>query len=369
MNFIVIYPGRFHPFHRGHLASYEYLTRKYGDNSVYVVTSDVTAPITSPFRYEDKVKMITRLGIPPGHVKRVKNPYQAQEIVNALTDEEKANTALIFAVSEKDMQAKSELNPKGPRFSFGVKKNGEPTYLQPLPENLKQIKPMNQHAYVDITPTVPFRVHGADADSAKQIRNLYMRANDQDRDKIIADLYGEAYPDIRDIFDSQLGTAERVQEFIYGTPIVDAGLKEPGIREHKLYEILKNVQLLEQQVIDSHQALNEAETPPNLDRARALAYDMVDKMFDKRIQDPGPLLAPMRHELQRLGFRLRGTGREVKLVNDRYNYVELVEPLNYLEENADYIEERWSQKYKRSINCSNPRGFSQRAHCAGRKKK
>jgi len=34
----------------------------------------------------------------------------------------------------------------------------------------------------------------------------------------------------------------------------------------------------------------------------------------------------------------------------------------------DYIEEKWSQKYKRSIDCSNPRGFSQKAHCAGRKK-
>lgn len=34
----------------------------------------------------------------------------------------------------------------------------------------------------------------------------------------------------------------------------------------------------------------------------------------------------------------------------------------------DYVEERWSQKYKRSIDCSRPKGFSQRAHCAGRKK-
>lgn len=29
----------------------------------------------------------------------------------------------------------------------------------------------------------------------------------------------------------------------------------------------------------------------------------------------------------------------------------------------------WSQKYKKSIDCKNPKGFSQRAHCAGRKKK
>ena len=29
----------------------------------------------------------------------------------------------------------------------------------------------------------------------------------------------------------------------------------------------------------------------------------------------------------------------------------------------------WSQKYKNSIDCNNPKGFSQRAHCQGRKKK
>ena len=31
--------------------------------------------------------------------------------------------------------------------------------------------------------------------------------------------------------------------------------------------------------------------------------------------------------------------------------------------------EKWSEKYKRSIDCKNPKGFSQRAHCQGRSKK
>jgi len=35
----------------------------------------------------------------------------------------------------------------------------------------------------------------------------------------------------------------------------------------------------------------------------------------------------------------------------------------------DFLGEKWSEKYKRSINCSNPKGFSQRAHCQGRKKR
>ena len=35
----------------------------------------------------------------------------------------------------------------------------------------------------------------------------------------------------------------------------------------------------------------------------------------------------------------------------------------------DEINEKWSEKYKKSIDCNNPKGFSQRAHCQGRKKK
>jgi hypothetical protein len=34
----------------------------------------------------------------------------------------------------------------------------------------------------------------------------------------------------------------------------------------------------------------------------------------------------------------------------------------------DIVQEEWSDKYKSSINCSNPKGFSQKAHCAGKKK-
>ena len=36
---------------------------------------------------------------------------------------------------------------------------------------------------------------------------------------------------------------------------------------------------------------------------------------------------------------------------------------------SEFITEKWTAKYKRSINCNSPKGFSQRAHCQGRKKK
>ena len=33
------------------------------------------------------------------------------------------------------------------------------------------------------------------------------------------------------------------------------------------------------------------------------------------------------------------------------------------------LTEKWTKKYKKSIDCSHPKGFSQKAHCAGRKKR
>jgi len=34
----------------------------------------------------------------------------------------------------------------------------------------------------------------------------------------------------------------------------------------------------------------------------------------------------------------------------------------------EIVAEKWTEKYKKSINCTNPKGFSQKAHCQGKKK-
>ncbi len=43
--------------------------------------------------------------------------------------------------------------------------------------------------------------------------------------------------------------------------------------------------------------------------------------------------------------------------------------INMMKKKTKKMNEGWSDKYKKSIDCSNPKGFSQRAHCQGRKKK
>ena len=42
--------------------------------------------------------------------------------------------------------------------------------------------------------------------------------------------------------------------------------------------------------------------------------------------------------------------------------------INTMKKKTKKMNEGWSDKYKKSIDCKNPKGFSQRAHCQGRKK-
>jgi len=50
--------------------------------------------------------------------------------------------------------------------------------------------------------------------------------------------------------------------------------------------------------------------------------------------------------------------------------MQLITMLRLLLKKAEgVVAESWSEKYKRSIDCANPKGFSQKAHCAGKKKK
>lgn len=54
---------------------------------------------------------------------------------------------------------------------------------------------------------------------------------------------------------------------------------------------------------------------------------------------------------------------------DYVNASQSVKEVTDLDEIKSEQKEKWSEKYKKSIDCSNPKGFSQKAHCDGRKKK
>lgn len=56
---------------------------------------------------------------------------------------------------------------------------------------------------------------------------------------------------------------------------------------------------------------------------------------------------------------------KIEVLNDDYN---TIKKLMEVSEEIESLKEKWSAKYKKSIDCNNPKGFSQKAHCQGKKK-
>ena len=82
MDTVVIYPGRFHPFHKGHKSVYDTLVKRFGNERVFIATSAKVDPPKSPFTFEEKRAMIALTGIDPSRVIQTKSPYQATEITD-----------------------------------------------------------------------------------------------------------------------------------------------------------------------------------------------------------------------------------------------------------------------------------------------
>jgi len=238
MRVIAVFPGRFQPAHLGHLSVYDYLCGKFGAANVFIATSDARAPMTSPFSFSDKAQMWTLLGVPASKVVQVKNPYNPVEITSEVPNPE--DTALVIAISEKDMSG------DGARFKFGTKKDGTASFMQPFPGDAADLAPLTQHAYVLTIPTSTFKVQGADANSASEIRKAYLDGNDDDRRAIVHDLYGSDDPAIKKTFDQRLAvtddTANLLKEARRQLPVCE------GHTRQKFARLIESVRQMERAV-------------------------------------------------------------------------------------------------------------------------
>jgi hypothetical protein len=237
---------------------------------------------------------------------------------------------LIFAISDKDAE----------RISFKPNRDGSPAYLQPFPDNGKGLLPMSKHGYAILTPRVDFKVQGQDADSASQIRKLYVKSNDAGRDSILVDLYGDADANLRKIFDQRLLQSNEAvvnETVLINDPEAGVQLRPPG--GMGTWDEPSLVRNLASKITDLNRLLSTGQY-------RALYQVIYDR---GALESMIKALADLEKFRERQGRRPVARGREIDI-------------------STDYLEEKWSDKYKSSINCSNPKGFSQKAHCAGRKK-
>lgn len=202
---LVIYPGRFQPFHKGHHQVFEWLCGKFGRNNVYIATSNKTDNLKSPFSFAEKAYFMQLTGVPADRIIQATQPYQITNVLQSghINVANPANTVVIFAVSEKDMA-------EDPRFSFAPKKDGSQPYFQPL-KDIKQTESMEKHGYILTVPTFDFTVAGAPMRSGTELRKLYAGADEKQRQEIIAELFGRYTREAEQIM-QKIVPAEPVKE-------------------------------------------------------------------------------------------------------------------------------------------------------------
>jgi hypothetical protein len=131
---IVVYSGRFQPFHKGHYAAYQKLVSKFGANNVYIGTSDKSDGGKSPFNFKEKVVIMGKMfGIAPSKIVQVSNPYAPKEILSKFDGK---TTAYIAAVGDKDASrlAGKYFKPYNGKSGYGYDEIGY-TYIIPSESN------------------------------------------------------------------------------------------------------------------------------------------------------------------------------------------------------------------------------------------
>ena len=194
-NKVVVYSGRFQPFHKGHYATYSHLVKKFGKNNVYIGTSNKTDNNKSPFNFKEKVMIITKMfGIPSNKIIQVKNPYVPTEVLKKF---DKDTTAFITVVGKKDA---SRLGGK---------------FFTPYKDNL-DFEGYEDRGYVYIAPNQSNPISGT------EVRNGLKSGSDDDKKVFFTK---RAYPKFdKKIFDFITNTLN--EDFTISKEVVEEWLIE-----------------------------------------------------------------------------------------------------------------------------------------------
>ena len=182
---VVVYGGRFQPFHKGHYQCYKWLVKKFGKSNVWIATSNNTNFNSkngeiSPFNFKEKKNIITSLyDIDPRRVVESKNPaFKPTEIFQMYDN---YRPIYLAAVGRKDQE----------RY-VGNFFHPLPLDLD-LPDQSTELLALDEHAgyYVE----VPMR---ADGISGTLVREDLLAAADDDkqRKKLFEHYFGKYDADV-----------------------------------------------------------------------------------------------------------------------------------------------------------------------------
>jgi len=165
---VVVYSGRFQPFHTGHYSTYKKLTQKFGKDKVFIGTSNKTESGRSPLNFKEKKSIITKFfNVPSKMIVQVRNPYSPVEILKDFPKD----TTYVAAVGEKDSQ-----RLKGKYFK---------------PYKKGQFVPYEEGGFVLSVPPTNFKIGGEPVSGTKVRATFGGPVNMTAKEELFKRMYGK----------------------------------------------------------------------------------------------------------------------------------------------------------------------------------
>lgn len=388
MKKLVIIPGGFHPYHAGHKALYDAAREAFPSAEVYVAATDDTTG--RPFPFKTKKFLAQQAGIPGNRFIQVRSPFSAEEITQHF-DPAETQLIFVRSEKDRDQNPQpgqpGQIITRGPRK--GLSPYLQPykrTGLEPMKDHAYMTYLPTVQFGAGMTSATEIRAKwpGMTAEQkANLVRVLYPQTAGNEAkiakvveilDTVMGAAVDEAVlvndPDAghQIVPDGGMGTwdessmvnnlarkfAEMVnmvkgknysglQYVLYQGGVVK-GLVDALAEYERFMQKQGRRPLARGKEVDmSKVALDEnpdyieegdvvqfpsdRSAPPDVDQAHQLATQIIDIAKDETVQNPGPRLAPLRQELQRLGYRLRMDNGGMRLIHNVTNWNTIVDPM------------------------------------------
>ena len=165
-----VYGGRFQPFGPHHYKTYKWLAKQVDD--AYISTSNIKKPPRHPMNFKEKVRHMTKMGVPSSKIMEEKSPYVANNITKKYN---KDTTAVVYVFGAKD----------------AGRLGGSGKYFQDYKKNQNNLKGYEEHGYYLVAPHVSISVGGKEV-SGTTMRELLGsdKYDDKQRAKLFKKMFG-----------------------------------------------------------------------------------------------------------------------------------------------------------------------------------
>ena len=163
-----IFGGRFQPFGPHHKKVYEWLSKQFDD--AYITTSNIKKLPRHPMNFKEKVRHMTKMGIPKSKIIVEKSPFVAKNLEKKFNPK---TTAFVYIFGKKD-----------------TGRLGGGKYFQDYKKNKNNLKGYKEHGYYLVAPHMSVSAGGLEVSGTAMRELLGSEKYKENREKLFKKMFG-----------------------------------------------------------------------------------------------------------------------------------------------------------------------------------